>query len=159
MGDFNSVMSNEFDRLQPSPPTPTGLSHWASSFQLVYLWRHFHPSDAQSTCLSTTYRTLSRIDMAFASPKLLREVASTEILSLGISNHAPFMATVRATPSGGQRIWRLSKYWIMYPEIQEGMPEALSNFWLSNVDSSGPLILWDAFKAWLRGEYIKKNHS
>lgn len=44
----------------------------------------------------------------------------------------------------------------MDTEIQEDIPEALCNFWLSNADSSGPLILWDAFKAWVRGEYIKK---
>lgn len=44
----------------------------------------------------------------------------------------------------------------MDSQIQEDFPDALCNFWLSNVDSTGPLMLWDAFKAWLRGEYITK---
>lgn len=80
VGDFNLVMSNELDRLRPSPSTGSGLSQWVSSFHMTDLWRHFHPSDTQFTCLSTTFRTLSLIDMAFASSDLLRETVSTDSL-------------------------------------------------------------------------------
>lgn len=51
-------------------------------------------------------------------------------------------------------MWHLSKYWIVDPEIQEELPETICNFWINNADSAGPLVMWDAFKSWLRGEYM-----
>lgn len=61
---------------------------------MMDVWRHFHPSDMEYTCLSTTYRTMSCIDLAFASPALVRRVVSTEILSRGISEHAQLSVTI-----------------------------------------------------------------
>lgn len=151
VGDFNSVMSNKADRLHAASPAHTGLAQWASTFALTDLWRHFHPSDGQFTCLSTTYRTLSRIDLAFASHCLLKEVASTEILSRGISDHAPLLITIRTGSPGVRGVWRLSKYWICDTEIQEVIPEALYNFWINNAETADPLTLWEAFKACTRG--------
>lgn len=50
----------------------------------------------------------------------------------------------------------MSKYWIMDPDIQEELPEALYTFWINNADSVGPLVVWDTFKSWLRGEYMTR---
>ena len=120
------------------------------------LWRRMHPSTRAYTCLSTTYRTMSRIDLAFASPELLKRVVDVEILSRGISDHAPVSVTIRLSRVEGVRLLRLSKYWIMDPGIQEEMPEALCAFWLRNEGSADPLVEWDAFKAWLRGDFTAR---
>lgn len=109
------------------------------------------PSDREYTGRSTTNQTLSRLDLAFASPALLRRVVSAEILSRGISDHAPLYVIIQLSPVEGRRMWRLSKYCIMDPEIQEFLPEALCNFWLWNAESTSPLMVWDAFKSMLRG--------
>lgn len=156
MGDFNLAPSRDIDRLHASGPTQHGLSRWASAFHTTDVWRHYHPSDRAFTCLSTTYRTMSRMDLAFASSTLLRRIESPEILSRGISDHAPVSVTIRLSHVVDERVWRLSKYWIMDPDIQEELPEALCDFWLNNNGSTGPLVQWDAFKAWLRGEYMTR---
>lgn len=156
LGDFNLVPSRELDRLHASGSPQYGLSQWAASFQMSDVWRHFHPSDREYTCLSTSYWTMSRIDLAFASSAMMRRVISAEILSRGISDHAPLSVTIRTSGEVGERVWRLSGGWIADPEIQEAMPEALCNFWIDNTESVNPRILWDSFKACLRGEYIKR---
>lgn len=156
IGDFNMAPSPTMDRLHASGPPQLGLSCWASTFHMTDVWRHFHPSDREYTCLSTTYRTLSRIDLIFASEALLRRVISTEILSRGISDHAPVSVTFRLSEEVGVRTWRLSKYWIMDPDIQEEMPEELCNFWNGNAGSAGPLVVWDTLKPWLRGSYMAR---
>lgn len=146
----------EMDRQHVSRVQQPSLARWASNFHMTDVWRHFHPSDREYTCLSTTHRTLSRIDLVFASPALLRRVVSAEILSRGISDHAPVSVTVRISDMEGVRVWRLSKYWIADPDIQEEMQEALCAFWITNIDSAGPLVLWDTLKSWLRGEYMSR---
>lgn len=154
VGDFNMVTNRELDRMQASGPQQHDLSRWASAFHMTDVWHHFHLSDREFTCLSTTHRNMFRIDLAFASPALVRRVVSAEVLSRGISNHALVSVTIRLSHVVGERLWRLSKYWIMEPKIQEELPEALCNFWINNVVSAGPLVLWDTFKSWLRGEYM-----
>lgn len=110
VGDFNMAPSPDLDRLHTSGSRPLGLTHWASTFHMTDVWRHFHPSDREFTCLSTTYRTLSRIDLAFALSGLLRRVVSSEILSRGISDHAPVPVSLRLSEVVGVRVWRLSKF-------------------------------------------------
>lgn len=150
MGDFN------LDRLHASGPQQHSLSRWATAFHMTDVWRHFHPSDREYTCLDTSYRTMSRIDLVFASSTLLQRGLSTEILSRGISDHAPLSITIQTSQVEGVRVWRLSRYWIADPEIQEVIPEALYNFLNNNADSAEPVVLRDSFKAWLRGEFIAR---
>lgn len=75
---------------------------------------------------------------------------STDNLSRGISDPAPLLITLQLSAPVGAGMWRLSRSWIMDPKIQEELPEALCNYWLFN-DSANPLVVWDAFKAWLKG--------
>lgn len=80
--------------MQTSGPQQHDLSRWASAFHITDVWRHFHPFDREFTCLSTTHRTMSRNDLAFASPDIMWRVVSAEILSRGISDHAPVSVTI-----------------------------------------------------------------
>lgn len=160
IGDFNMTPNRELDRMQMQMigPQQQDLSRWASTFHMTDVWCHFTSiPPIEFTCLSTTHRTMSHIDLAYASPSLVRRLVSAEILSRGISDHAPVSVTIQLSPMVGERMWRLSKYWIMEPEIQEELPETLCGFWINNADSAGPLVQWDAFKAWLRGEYMTRN--
>lgn len=113
IGDFNMAPFRDLDRMHASGPQQHGLSHWASAFHMTDVWRHFHPSDREYTCLSTTYQSMSRIDLAFASPAMLKRVISTEILSRGISDH--LSVTIRTSHVEGGRVWRLCRYWIHGP--------------------------------------------
>lgn len=52
------------------------------------------------------------------------------------------------------KLWRLSGHWIADPKVQAYVPEVLCNYWLENANTSDSLMVWDAFKGWLRGENI-----
>lgn len=36
------------------------------------------------------------------------------------------------------------------------MTEAICTYWTLNGNSTGSGVMWDAFKAWVRGEYISR---
>lgn len=59
----------------------------------------------------------------------------------------PYTSNCHSGPPG-ERLWRLSRYWIEYTEIQEVVQEGICSYWLDNVDTTIPLVTWDAFKAW-----------
>lgn len=136
-----------------STPLPSGLLA-SDDFALTDVWRHFHPSDMEFICHSATYCTFSRIDLAYASSWALQWVTADNILARGASGHAPLLVTMQLAEPGGPVIWRLSRFWLMDQKIQESIPEALCGFKLLNEDTTRPLLVWDAFKSWLRGEYI-----
>lgn len=117
------------------------------------VWRHFHPSDSEFTCHSASHRSFSRIDLVYMSPGALRGVYSAEILSRGISDHAPVLVMCRPSAPEDPRMWRLSRYWIVEPTIQKERQDAVEEYWRINEQSVSLTTCWDAFKAWLRGEY------
>lgn len=70
-----------------------------------------------------------------------------------LSDHASLLITLSlGLPK--ERLWRLSRYWIMDHTIQEAMQEGLCQYWLTNFDSTTPTEVWYAFKAWLWGDYV-----
>lgn len=42
----------------------------------------------------------------------------------------------------------------MDQRVTEPITESVCQYWLSNKDSSNPLLLWDALKVWVKREYI-----
>ena len=154
LGDFNAILSPDLDR--PAPPKSfTGeLSNWALSAGVTEVWRWKFPSTKSFSCFSTSYKTASRIDYAFANPSLLSDVLDASYLSSGLSDHSPLWITLRTTSSRSSSMWRLGAQWISQPDIAEQAPSALRAYWDSNAGSSSPEIVWDAFKAFTRGHYI-----
>lgn len=71
------------------------LSQWADTYTLKDVWRHYHPHGKEYTCHSTTYRALSRIDLAFASTTALHWVREVQHLNLTLSlSNSPEFETV-----------------------------------------------------------------
>lgn len=52
-----------------------------------------------------------------------------------------------------ERLWRLSWFWITDPEMETPMGDAIAEYWLLNSGSAGAGAVWDAFKAFSRGQY------
>ncbi|XP_040184700.1 vomeronasal type-2 receptor 26-like [Rana temporaria] len=44
--------------------------------------------------------------------------------------------------------------WLQEEQVSNHLLEAVDNYWTQNVDSADPLVVWDAFKAVIRGESI-----
>lgn len=156
IGDINLAPCPTLDRLRPLSRRSPDLLQWATTFELVDAWRHCHPADRMYTCHSAMFRTLSHIDLVFVTRSLLQRIAKVQILPRGISDHSPLMMTVLLGLPVGRRMWRQSGHWLVDSKVQEDMPEALCNYWLRNENIADPGVAWDAFKGWLRGEYISR---
>lgn len=74
LGDFNMVPSADLDRLSSSARDSSDLRQWADTFALTDVWRHMHPSLKEFTCHSSSHKTLSRIDLVYASGPVLQYV-------------------------------------------------------------------------------------
>lgn len=88
LGDFNMVSCPDMDRLRGGSRGTSALAQWASTFFLVDVWHHLHPATREFTCQSGSFKSLSRIDLAYASAAGLCWVADASILPRGISDHA-----------------------------------------------------------------------
>lgn len=89
MGDFNMVPSVDLNRLSTSAHDSPELCQWADTFALTDVWRYMYLVTQEYTCHSSTYKTLSRIDLAFASGPALNCVQGVSVLPWGTSDHTP----------------------------------------------------------------------
>lgn len=154
LGDFNMVPSQDMDRLNAGNRPSSELQNWADTLALTDIWRHFHPRDREYTCHSTSYRALSRKELAYASTEALGWTREAKHLPWGIWDHAPIYIIISLAKPPGLKLWRLSRFWALDERIQESMMETICNFWVLNGESANAATLWDAFKTWIRGKYI-----
>lgn len=86
--DFNMTPTPDLDRITSASLWSPSLAQWASAFDLVDAWRHFHPTLREFSCHSASYRTFSRIDLIFANRTMLDRVSKVTIIPRGVSDHA-----------------------------------------------------------------------
>lgn len=96
MGDSNLVPSSAMDSLHTL--AHDSLTLWADTFALPDVWRHMYPNLREFTFHSTTYKTLSKIDLVFASNAALPYVRGISVLPRGISDHAPCVSPLPCPP-------------------------------------------------------------
>lgn len=65
MGDFNATLSSDLDRPIPPKHHNKDLLVWAQTMGLEEIWRWKYPTTRLYSCFSTSYKTASRIDLAF----------------------------------------------------------------------------------------------
>lgn len=99
------------DRLHSSARDPPDLRQWAETYALTVVWRHMHLNSREFTCHLATYKTLSRIDLVFASRTALKYVQGVSVLPRGISDHAPLCLSLALTIPPESRLWRRSRFW------------------------------------------------
>lgn len=85
---------------------------------------------------------------------MLPKVINIETLPRGISDHFPLLCTLQTSTPQADRIWRLSRFWIEHLTIEIEIVKEIKQFWLANAGSSTPGMVWDTFKAYIRGCYM-----
>lgn len=88
--DFNMVPCPDLDSMHSVSRGTTDLVNWANNLPLQISGYLF-------TCHSATFKTLSRIKLAFTSASTLCWVRKAHILPRGISDHAPLCLTISHT--------------------------------------------------------------
>lgn len=153
MGDFNAILAPDLDRPVPPKQCFTDLSTWAQAMGVTEVWRWKHPSNRAYSCFSATYKTSSRIDLAFANPAMMLKVLDARYLPSGLSDHCPLLNICSPT-SRTSALWCLGTHWLSHPDLTNTIPPRFTECWELNTGSSSPEVTWDAFKAFTRGQYI-----
>lgn len=95
LGDFNNIMHKDLDRLTLTPsdnPTHsyTRFGKLLTDLALVDTWRHRHPIDRAFSCFSTSYNSMSRIDLILISHAILPILGAVGFNPRVLSDHAPY---------------------------------------------------------------------
>lgn len=156
LGDFNSVLQPDLDRLKPLKSESGLFRAWCNTYGYVDLWRWKFPEAKVYSCQSRSYAALSRIDFALATKDFLPVVRSIAYLSQTESDHSLIQVGLTMGHRPTFRTWRLSPLWISTPEIAEGIPTDMTIYWSLNTDSAPVCPVWDAYKSVVRGSYISR---
>lgn len=172
-GDLNYVSDRFRDRFQ-SPATvgsqsrkpryfndKTQLPDILDFFNLVDVWRALYPSARQYTFFSSVHQSYTRIDVIMASKSLFGEITSADIGIRSLSDHAWVTChfSKRVTDGKGPN-WLLNKSLLSDPVICETAATEITNYFLLNKDCGVPSeVVWDAFKAVIRGHFISVGAS
>lgn len=152
-GDFNITPNPSMDKLGNDVATESPLSRWADEYGFSDVWRWRYPRDRKYTCHSSTYASFSRIDLFYANGSLLPRIQGVEILPRGISDHAPLLMRLNTNLPVGNSLWRLSGFWITDERVAPEAAGEMDAYWVVNRGTAPPPMLWDAFKAYTRGQY------
>lgn len=70
-----------------------------ADLNLVDTWRHRHPKDRVFSCFSTSYNSMSRIDLILISHTLLPTLGEVRFNPRVLSDHTPYWITLRIDSS------------------------------------------------------------
>lgn len=104
--------------------------------------------------MSKTHKSSSRIDLAFANSLMLQLIKGANYLAGGLSDHTPLSVHVSLPSRLRGRAWRLNPGWIEVESVASQVTPYVSSYWEDNLGSASLPIVWDAFKACMRAQYI-----
>lgn len=122
---------------------------------IVDIWREFNPTSRDYTYFSTPQCTYSRIDYFFAFKRERLRIQSCDIGTIDVSDHAPIVMTVDIGNNLKSTLWKLNSSLLNNPQVKEELEKATDTYFKDNNNGEvSPPIVWDTFKAVLRGKII-----
>lgn len=153
-GDFSSILDATMDTSYLQRNTNPELVQWADTFALTELWRWKHVSIKVFSHLSAIHKSSLRIDLASGSPLVPTKLSEASYLLAGLSDHSTLELCLNI---GGQKdpgTCRLAPCWVQNEKVAEIVSPLIDTYFSINVDTASPSVVWDAFKATPRGNYI-----
>lgn len=159
-GDFNCWLDPVLDRSSSNPSTTSRsasfIQNFLSNYGISDVWRYLHPQKREYSFFSHVHHTFSRIDYFLIDNQLLPSVSSCDYQSIVISDHAPITMSL-ALPGLPQtrRHWRFNSTLLSDTDFVKFMEEQIIFFFDTNTSpETSSLIVWDALKAYLRGQIV-----
>ena len=159
-GDFNQVQNTELDRSSSNRSTAAKsakvLKFHADQLGLTDPWRAKFPSSRVFSFFSHVHHSYSRIDFFLLDNKLLHNILSCDYHSIVISDHAPTSIDVNF-PRGRPptKTWRFNSHLLSEPKFKDFLTTHIQIFFdINDKPDIGCGVLWESFKAYLRGQVI-----
>ncbi len=145
--------------MKRKPKFPKELLEFLWLNKLTDIWRQMHPKDKDYTHYSHVKNSYSRLDYIFVSKEGVEDVITSKIHDIIISDHAA--VTCIMCPSTNKvsfKIWRMNRKYLKDEEFINCIIKQINEFITINLSTSKdrpPVhIIWDAFKAYVRGFII-----
>uniref|UniRef100_H3A8V4 Endonuclease/exonuclease/phosphatase domain-containing protein n=1 Tax=Latimeria chalumnae TaxID=7897 RepID=H3A8V4_LATCH len=159
-GDFNRPLDTVMDRSSTTPVTHTHMAKTTLTSMVEYsltdIWRHLHPKTREYSHCSHAHKSFSHIDLFLISSSLIHRVQDCTFLPQYISDHSPVCVQLEA-PEDLQSPYQ----WMLDPQLltrEESIGEIKSAiqecFHFNQSQLSPPDMIWEAFKATIRGKII-----
>uniref|UniRef100_A0A671WUY0 Reverse transcriptase domain-containing protein n=1 Tax=Sparus aurata TaxID=8175 RepID=A0A671WUY0_SPAAU len=162
-GDMNirlSKMESSTSNLGHSKPTINKINSIMKEIGIVDVWREFNPTDRDYTYFSAPQSSYSRIDYFFAFKRNQFRIQSCDIGTIDISDHAPIIMTVNIGNNPKSTLWKLNSSLLNNPQVKGELEKAIDTYFKENNNGEvSPPMVWDAFKAVLRGKVISISSS
>lgn len=163
-GDFNLVLDPTLDR---SSQKTSSLSQSAMYLKeemlgmgLVDIWFTLNKNTREYSFYSPVHNRYTRIDLLLMPSSKIHQVTSCEYLARTLSDHAALLVTIPAsTLITRPNRWRFTSHLLNNSEFVNMTSREIDSSLNINQNTASPNIVWDAMKAYLRGQIIAYTSS
>lgn len=154
LSDFNAVWDPKVHRstVTKSLSIPLPLHNF---FAFVDSRRSLHPEATDFTYFSARHNSYSRIAYIFVSRNIQSHIISANVEPCTISDHAPVNIRWQLDKHPFRRSnWRLDNFLLDNLACRSQIEAEIKSYFEINSGTADELIVWEAFKAYIRGSLI-----
>lgn len=158
--DLNRYLDQVQDRSTTRPgPVSTSVTYiksFLSRCGISDVWRDLNPTGREYSFFSHVHRVYTRIDYLLMDKRLLPQVRSCAYQSIVVSDHAPLLMSLLlpGVPRPSRR-WRFNSTLLADDDFVKYIQQEVTFFLATNnTPQVSGLMVWDALKAYLRGQII-----
>uniref|UniRef100_A0A3Q1EXS2 Reverse transcriptase domain-containing protein n=1 Tax=Acanthochromis polyacanthus TaxID=80966 RepID=A0A3Q1EXS2_9TELE len=157
-GDFNCWLSH-LDRSSNRPARQSNSSKvvntFLQEFSVIDAWRFLNPSRQEYTFFSPVHHTYTRIDYFLLDRRLIPNIRSCSHGAIVISDHSPLTLDLVLGGPRPSKPWRFNTRLLSDEKFVTFVTSKIDLFVATNeTPSVSPSLLWETFKAFIRGHII-----
>lgn len=159
-GDFNCILDPYLDRSSTRRVEKSKSSIFLDTFinntNMADIWRITNPTGREYSFYSAPHNSYTRIDYFLIDAKLMPYATDAKYHSIVVSDHSPLTCNLAIQNMvRPQMNWRLNPLLLTEREFCDYLKSQISLYFETNDNAdTSPAILWEAFKAFLRGSVI-----
>lgn len=156
-GDLNLVLDPYLDKSSTRKITHCKASDLIKTFMknsnMCDIWRTLNPTGREYSFYSQVHSVYTRIDNFIADARILPNVCTAKYHNIIISDHCPVTFTFKVCNSTkSERNWRFEPQLLNNPKFQQYLQSQTTLFFETNDKNDvSPCLLWETYKAFIRG--------
>lgn len=159
-GDFNCWLDPALDSSSTKSnvlsKSASVIHAFLSEYGMCDVWRTLNPHERDYSYFSHMHHTYSRIDYFIIDTNCLQQVHSCAYHSIVISDHAPLTLSLSLPhPPVKAAQWRFNSTLLSDENFVKFIQDEIRFYFATNFSpETSSLVVWNAFKAYIRGQII-----